>query len=114
MRTPPRLARLEELIARAANVSIDLIRSRTRDRAIVDARQAIWYVAHEHMGYTYPLLARVYERDHTTIISGVSRLKGSKAAQTVLEGVRQVDPELLEQAVDPGQARTLESWRFEK
>ena len=109
--TPIRIATIEEAIAKAANVTLEKMRSHQRDRAYAEARMAVWYVAHDHMGFSYVSIGRVYKRDHTTIMHGVSKMRTSKVGEKILEGIRNVCPHVLENRA-PGEARTVENWKF--
>lgn len=108
---PIRITSLEAAIAQAANITVEQMRSHKRDRPLAEARMAVWYIAHDHMGFSYLRIAKVYGRDHTTIISGVRKMRAGKAGKHILEGIRKAYPEILDQPA-PGEARTVENWRF--
>jgi len=109
--TPIRIATIEEAIAKAANVSLENLRSHQRDRAYAEARMAVWYVAHDHMGYSFVTIAKVYKRDHTTVMHGVRKMRTSKVGEQILAGVRKACPEVFSKP-SPGEARTVENWKF--
>ncbi len=109
--TPIKIAILEEAISKAANVSIELMHSHRRDRELAEARMAVWFIAHDHLNFSFLKLAAIYQRDHTTIISGVRKMRSKKASEQILEGIRKVCPQVFEIA-GPGEPRTVENWRF--
>jgi chromosomal replication initiation ATPase DnaA len=72
----------QEIIRRvvlATGHSYDIIKSKTRERQIVCARQfAIWKVYTElySHGYTLHMIADVFNRDHTTVLHSVKVVNG--------------------------------------
>lgn len=110
MYTPTKITLVEEAIMRAANVTLEQIRSPIRDKQYVEARQAVWYICHEHLGFSYPELAKVYQRDHTTILSGVRKMRNGDVGKRVLEQLQKTRPEIFEER--KGTARTVDNWRF--
>lgn len=114
MQKPARLARVEEAIARAAGVTVERLNGQTRDRTSADARAAVWWIAYDHMHYTFPMIGKLYGRDHTTVMSAVKRMRSKKASEKILEGVKKVCPEVLEGLPGPDEPRSVENWQFEK
>lgn len=112
MRKPERIVKLEEVIAKAANISIDDLTSDSRSPAIAEARQVLWTVAYDEMSYSYPMLASYYQKDHTTIIHGVSKMRNSDACSRFIEAIKKNSPGLFDLAPTFGEAKTLESWKF--
>ena len=106
-----RIATVEEIIAKAAGVTVEKMRSHERDRAYAEARMAVWFIAHDHMEFSYVTIAKVYKRDHTTIMHGVGKMRNSKVGEKVLEGIRTACPQVLVKR-SPGEARTVEDWKF--
>src|SRR3990172_6851115 len=51
------------------------IRGRSRRREICFPRQVAFYLAWKHGGGSYSVIGRVFNRDHTTIMHGVHRIK---------------------------------------
>lgn len=111
MNTPIRIATLEDAIAAAANVTVENMRSHNRERQYADARHAVWFIARDYLGFSYKELSRIYLRDHTTIIHGAKKMRESKLAERIVEGVKKVCPDVLDKP-GPGEARTVENWRF--
>lgn len=79
----------------AAHVTKEEIMSSNRAREVSDARHAIWYVAHEHCHIPYNTLARLYERDHTTIMHGVRRIRAGKEADRITRALEKHYPVLM-------------------
>lgn len=86
---PPRIKELEVTIAKAAGLKVKELRKEMRDRSLVNARAMIWFVAHDLMGYTSVTLARLFDRDHTTILHHVNRLRGTEEAERVTAWLRE-------------------------
>lgn len=60
-----------DIIAQVADhygITIHDLRSRNRQRAIVEARKALGYLLHERLGLSTSEAARLLNRDHTTIM----------------------------------------------
>jgi chromosomal replication initiator protein len=108
---PESISKLEGVIARAASVDVDEIRGLNRHRSTAEARHAVWFVAHDHLGYSLKFIGDVYGRDHTTIMHGVKRMREHKRSQKIIEGIRSVAPSLLERAKD-SDGRGVENWQF--
>lgn len=95
METPTRIKDIEDIICEAANVTREEVYSHDRHKPLVQARHAIWLLLHEHLNYPYAEIARLYSRDHTTIIHGVKRINKTDIHLAVIKGIRKVAPELL-------------------
>jgi chromosomal replication initiation ATPase DnaA len=68
---------LLELVAEVCKhrgVTLDEVCGRTRSRAVSYARQEVWWRLRHHPDryYSYPEIARLFARDHATIIAGIS------------------------------------------
>lgn len=72
---------------------------------------AVWYIAKDHMGFSYPRIAKIYTRDHTTIMSGVRKMRSQKVSKKILDGIKKICPEVLEKQA-PGEAKIAENWKF--
>ena len=93
--TPKNIVMLEDIISEISGVLVQDIRSRKRDKTYSDARHAVWYVANIEMKYSLKQLARIYQRDHTTVLSGVRKMVENKFGEQVLESIKSRYPELL-------------------
>ena len=60
---------LEE--AKAAGVSYETLISYNNTLRVIAVRRKAMYRAHKETDKTYTQIARVFKRDHTTIISGI-------------------------------------------
>ncbi len=60
------------LIATAAvfDVPVAMILSQRRDAPTATARQTVYFVLRERMGWTLPEIGRFMNRDHTTVLHG--------------------------------------------
>src|SRR3990172_6699449 len=86
--TPVKIQLVEEAIGRAANVTLEQMRSHCRNKAYAEARMAVWYICHDHLDFGFMTLARVYQRDHTTILSGVRKMRTGKTSKQILDGIK--------------------------
>lgn len=112
MQKPSRLTLIEEAIAKAAGITVERLNSKIRERNAADARAAVWFVARDHLNYSFPFLAKLYERDHTTIMSGVKRMRKLKASEKILAGIKKVCPEALQGLPGPDEPRHVDDWKF--
>lgn len=61
--------------ARAGGVKIDEIKSPRRDKKVMAARLAYYYIARHHTNASFPMIGRlVGGRDHGSVMSGVKRV----------------------------------------
>lgn len=67
-------------VSAATGVSVDDLLGRGRRRKITQARQLAMFIAREK-GAAYSAIARVFGRDHTTIIHGVRAEAARRAAE---------------------------------
>lgn len=61
--------------ANLSEVSIDVLLGRNRNAIVSDARNVMFYVMHKHMGFSTPQIARIFQRDVSTIQTGKARGK---------------------------------------
>lgn len=80
---PPRHVRLEptmpEIVAAAADafgVSVDELVGRPRTQPLQSYRQATIAACRQLTGSSYPIIGRLFGRDHHTVISAVTRVAG--------------------------------------
>lgn len=106
------LARLEALICKAANVTLEDVLSKDRTKELVDARHAIWLIAHKNLGYSFKYLGEMYHRDRTTIMHGITRMLYTDAHTTLEEGIQKACPELLIPG-RKGEPKGIKDWDFE-
>jgi chromosomal replication initiation ATPase DnaA len=68
------LVDLVDEVCKRRGVTLDEVCGRTRSRAVSYARQEVWWRIRHHpeRAYSYPEIARLFARDHTTIIAGIS------------------------------------------
>ena len=67
-------------VSAATGVSVEDLLGRGRRREITQARQLAMFIAREK-GAAYSVIARVFGRDHTTIIHGVRAEAARRAAE---------------------------------
>jgi hypothetical protein len=76
---PDGLAEMVVAMCASQRLRLDELRGPKRDNELVKCRQEISLAARQ-MGYSYPLIARALNRDHTTVIYGVNRLRKQLSA----------------------------------
>jgi chromosomal replication initiator protein len=104
---------VEQVISQASNVGVAEMRSHLRTKAYAEARQVVWFILHDHTGLSFPEIAEIYQRNHTTIMHGCRRIRQdkTKAADRIIAAFRKLHPELLE-GRPKGAARTVDKWQF--
>jgi chromosomal replication initiation ATPase DnaA len=73
LRTRDLLALVDE-VCKQRGVTLEEVCGRARSQAISRARQEVWWRIRHHpeREYSYPEIARLFARDHTTIMAGIS------------------------------------------
>jgi chromosomal replication initiation ATPase DnaA len=61
-------------VCKCRGVTLDDVCGRARSQAIARARHEVWWRIRHHpeREYSYPEIARLFARDHTTIMAGIS------------------------------------------
>lgn len=109
---PEALTTLEKIISKASGVSIEEMYSKSRMKPLCAARHAVWEYAHTNFGMSYTSLARLYNRDHTTIMNGVRKMLQNPALTKIAEGVEGIDPTLVERGKSQI-AKSVQNWVFD-
>jgi chromosomal replication initiation ATPase DnaA len=68
------LLALVDDVCKRRGVTLDELCGRARSQAISRARHEVWWRIRHHpeREYSYPEIARIFARDHTTIMAGIS------------------------------------------
>lgn len=64
-------------VAREAGVTPDDIYGDSRKAHIARARAAAMHLSRKRLGYSYPKLGKIFNRDHTTIIHAINRVQAN-------------------------------------
>ena len=64
---------VDNFIADYTKIPVEKICSNRRDAHIVRARWMAWYLLREEFNFYVATIGRAYERDHTTVISGLRK-----------------------------------------
>lgn len=94
---PNNIHELERIISHLSQIPIEAIRSPLRSKNIVEARMVIWYIAYEYMHYSYSDIGKLYGKNHTTIMSGVQKIRKNGALEEVIRYIRKTRPVLLKE-----------------
>jgi len=67
------LLTLVDEVCNRRGVTRDEVCGRARSKAVSYARQEVWWRIryHPERNYSYPEIARLFDRDHSTIIAGI-------------------------------------------
>lgn len=77
---PRAIGRIAAAVARHFAISLAALMSESRAAPVSLARHVAWALARDLHGFSTGRLARVFDRDHTTIIAGVRRIDALRAA----------------------------------
>jgi chromosomal replication initiator protein len=76
----PSVHEIQRLTAEAFGLSTEDMLSRSARWRLAHPRQVAMLIAHRRTPYSFPRLGRLFDRDHTTIITGI------RSAQKRIEG----------------------------
>lgn len=68
----PAIAAIVAAVAGAFGIPPAEVLGRDRSKTVMEARLIAYYLARHCTRYSYPQLGRAFERDHTTVLSGVA------------------------------------------
>ena len=74
--------------ALAFHLDVTDVMGESRRREVLDARAVTYYAAHL-AGDNYSQIGRVMQRDHSTVMHGVSRVAATRRLRIVAEGIAQ-------------------------
>lgn len=110
MKPITRLQNVERIIAKAACVPSDMFYKEIRKKEIVTARHAIWFIAHDFLGYSYPLLGKMYGKDHSTVLHGCRKIReNARSAAIVIDTINAADKTILSEP-GSGEPRDIKDW----
>ena len=70
-------------VSKKHGIAPAVIQSGLRERRVIEARHELWWLVKFHLGYSFPRIAKLALRDHSTVIHGItkhsSRLDSYKA-----------------------------------
>ena len=95
--------RIIDLATEYLGVDWDRLRGRSRDQDIVEARQLFCYLL-SRAGYTVAAIARLLERNHSTILHAIRRVEQSN---TLIDVGRSMTGAVLPLLADPNEQVTL-------
>lgn len=107
-----RIILLEEMITEMSGISPERLRGKCRKKEYNEARQLIWYVAHDYMMFSYADIGKMYNRDGSTVRESIKWLRelSKKNEPSIvtefLDRIRERRPELLEKVI----FKTVENW----
>lgn len=92
------ITRIRGVVAKWYGLRPDDLLSQTREWRISVPRMMVWYLAREISDYSFPFIAKRFDRDHSTIVRGVNRFKErlqhDPALRQMVEGIkRELDAE---------------------
>lgn len=77
-------------------ISIDDLKGRSRTKPIVRPRQIAMYLARLHTNLSLPDLGRIFDRDHSSVLSGIQRIKVELTRDPAMQyDVKRLEDDLL-------------------
>lgn len=77
--SPKTITELAEIVARHRDVSVAALFARGREQYAVDTRAIVFFLARKHTSASTPLIGRMFNRDHGTVLNGVRIAKQQMA-----------------------------------
>ena len=65
-----------EAVAKAHDVSVALLKGKSRNKNVCRARHEAFSICHHSLGHSYPTIGRFFNKDHTTVLHGIRRHNG--------------------------------------
>lgn len=76
---PKTITELAEIVARHRSVSVASLFAPGREQYAVDTRAIVFFLARKHTGASTPMIGRMFNRDHGTVLNGVRIAKEQMA-----------------------------------
>jgi hypothetical protein len=71
----PKISAVAKVVSEVVGVPLVDLYSERRPRKVTYARKIAWYVARFSLLKSYPMIARSFNRDHTTVLHGVQKVQ---------------------------------------
>lgn len=86
-----------ECVCRYFGITVEDMMGKSRAKPIAHPRQIAMYLARSHTSLSFPDLERIFDRDHTTVLYAVRKIKdGLSKKDAMLEGdIRHLEDELF-------------------
>lgn len=81
-----------------SGITIDILLGKNRTGAVSDARNILFYVMYKHIGFTTPKIARIFQRDVSTI--GYGKVRGETIISKNKFLVQLIDEALKKSRID--------------
>lgn len=82
--TTQKLADTIDQFCRLYNVTPQQLVGESRQHHLVEIRQLCWFLAYTRLRLTYTLIGRVFNRHHTTVMHGISKITTLMETELVL------------------------------
>lgn len=82
--TTERLAETIDQFCRLYNVSPAQLISASRQHHLVEVRHLCWFLCYTRLRLTYTLIARIFNRHHTTVMHGIKQVEALMDSEVVL------------------------------
>ncbi len=78
------VARIQDIVSAYYDVDPDSMCSERQDREVAWPRQVAMYLAREITGKSYPAIGRMFDRDHSTVISALRAVEDRQTTSPTL------------------------------
>ncbi len=75
-----KVSKIKRMVVKHFGLRVGELESQRRQRRLVTPRHIAFWLAHLTTNYSYPRIAREFDRDHTTIILGVRNVEAKREA----------------------------------
>jgi len=85
-----------ERVCKYYGVSREDVMGKSRKAQFCRPRQIIQFIAYEHTGLSYPEIAKIFDRDHTSVMNSCDRIKKERASNSAFDyEVKKLEEDLL-------------------
>jgi chromosomal replication initiator protein len=86
---------IQDWVANKLQVPESKILYGSRTPEYSNARFLVWYICHEILGMSFIKLARLYSKDHTTVLHGVNKIKKTINREELIRELEREIPEMF-------------------
>lgn len=102
----PSIAAIQRAVCQHYDISIERMLCHRRSRKWARPRQIAMYLAHEMTDFSPSQIARAFNRDHSTILFGIDRIKEMRSKESAISS----DIDRIEAGVRIDNKDTVGNW----
>jgi chromosomal replication initiation ATPase DnaA len=67
---------VETIVCGVFGVKVPQLKGDSVELPLPDARKVVWYICRTRFGYTYAYMGKRHKKHHSTVLTGIKKLKG--------------------------------------